>query len=48
MILPALLRLQKFIEGWRGQIIPGVILIIVFSIWTGIEEHKEKKKKIER
>jgi len=48
LILPTVFGLHRFIGGWRGNIIPGVMLIIIFSIWTGIEDHKFKKKNISK
>jgi hypothetical protein len=45
-IAPVSLGIHKFLgPGWRNHLIPGVILIILFSIWTGIDEKRAKSVK---
>ncbi len=44
-IAPATLGMQKlFTSDWRGYLIPGIILIILFSAWSSIDEKKFKSK----
>ena len=42
-IIPTTLGIYKLLgTGWRNHLIPGVILIILFSIWSGIDEKRAK------
>lgn len=39
LVAPVTLGIHKLLgPGWKNHLIPGVILIILFSIWTGIDE----------
>jgi len=43
LVTPTVVGIHKLLgSGWRNHLIPGVILIILFSIWTGIDEKKFK------
>lgn len=45
LIVPVTLGLHNFFGfGWRSRLIPGIILIILFSIWSWIDEQKAKGK----
>ena len=45
LIAPATLGLHKFFAfGWQSYLMPGIILISLFSILSGIDEQKAKKK----
>lgn len=44
LLAPATLGLDKFFgHDWKSQLIPGLILISLFSIWSWIDEQKAKK-----
>jgi hypothetical protein len=44
---PVALGIHKLIgSGWKNHFIPGVILIIIFSIWSWIDEKKYKSQNI--
>lgn len=46
LVLPVSLGVHKLLgPGWRNHLLPGIVLIIAFSIWTGIAESKAKKEK---
>jgi len=48
LIAPVALGIHKFLgSGWRSHLIPGIILIILFSIWSWIDE-KQSKKNIDK
>lgn len=41
LIAPVALGVHKLFDfGWRGRLIPGIILITIFSIWSWIDEKK--------
>jgi hypothetical protein len=43
LVAPVTLGIHKLLgPGWKNHLIPGVILMILFSIWTGIDEKKNK------
>ena len=43
LITPVVLGIHKLLgPGWRNHLIPGIILIIIFSIWSGIDEKRVK------
>ena len=45
-IMPSVLGLNKFFAyGWRGYFIPGIILIILFSVWSWIDEKNFRNTK---
>ncbi|MBU2028719.1 hypothetical protein KJ761_02390 [Patescibacteria group bacterium] len=45
LVVPATLGINKFIgPGWKSHIIPGIILIVLFSIWSWIDEKKFKSQ----
>ncbi|MCJ7569694.1 MAG: hypothetical protein MUO58_19470 [Anaerolineales bacterium] len=49
LVLPVSLGVHKLLgPGWRNNLLPGVVLIIAFSIWTGIAESKAKKAKFRK
>lgn len=42
---PATLGLHRFVGfDWRSRVIPGIILMALFSVWSWIDEQKAKKK----
>lgn len=42
---PATLGLYRLIgDDWRSRVIPGIILIGLFSVWSWMDEQKAKKK----
>ncbi len=44
---PVVLGIHKFIgPGWKNNLIPGIILIVIFSIWSWIDEKKYKSQNI--
>jgi len=44
LIAPVALGLHKFFGfDWRSHLIPGIILIALFSIWSWMDEQKAKK-----
>jgi hypothetical protein len=46
LVAPTTLGIHKLLgPDWRNRLIPGVILIILFSIWTGIDEKRAKSAK---
>jgi len=48
-IAPVALGIHKLLgPGWRNHIIPGIILIILFSIWSWVDEKQSKKSFNER
>lgn len=47
LIAPVALGIHKFIgPGWKNHLIPGIILIVIFSIWSWIDERKYKSQNI--
>ncbi|PIU03743.1 hypothetical protein COT44_01550 [Candidatus Shapirobacteria bacterium CG08_land_8_20_14_0_20_39_18] len=43
LIAPVALGIHKLLgPGWRNHLIPGIILIILFSIWSWIDEKRYK------
>ncbi len=49
LILPVSLGVHKLLgPGWRNHLLPGAVLIITFSIWTGIAESKAKREKFSK
>lgn len=49
LIAPVSLGIHKFLgQGWRNHLIPGIILIVLFSIWSWIDEKQSKKSFNER
>jgi hypothetical protein len=45
MVAPVALGLHELFDfGWRSYLIPGIILISLFSIWSWADEQKAKKK----
>ncbi len=47
LITPVTFGIHKLLgSGWRNRLIPGVILMILFSIWTGIDEKRAKSAKL--
>lgn len=47
LIAPVALGIHKFIgPGWKNHLIPGVILVILFSIWSWIDEKRFKSGNI--
>ncbi len=43
-IAPVTLGLHKLLDlGWRGHLIPGIILIIIFSILSWLDERSSQK-----
>ncbi len=45
---PVALGIHKFIgPGWKNHLIPGVILVALFSIWSWIDEKKYKSQNIQ-
>lgn len=48
MITPVALGIHKLIgPGWKNHLIPGVILVVLFSIWSWIDEKKYKSQNIQ-
>ena len=46
LVAPVSLGIHKLLgSGWKNHLIPGVILIILFSVWTGIDEKRAKSSK---
>ncbi len=44
---PVALGIHKFIgPGWKNHLVPGVILVIIFSIWSWMDEKKYKSQNI--
>ncbi|HPN55203.1 MAG TPA: hypothetical protein PLB52_04795 [Candidatus Moranbacteria bacterium] len=44
LIAPVALGIHKFLgPGWRNHLIPGIILIVLFSIWSWIDEKQAQK-----
>lgn len=44
LIAPVALGIHKFLgPGWRNHLIPGIILMVLFSIWSWIDEKQSKK-----
>jgi len=44
LIAPVALGIHKFLgPGWRNHLIPGIILIVLFSIWSWIDEKQSQK-----
>lgn len=47
LIAPVALGIHKLIgPGWKNHLIPGVILVILFSIWSWMDEKKYKSENI--
>ena len=45
---PVALGIHKLIgPGWKNHLIPGVILVALFSIWSWIDEKKYKSQNIQ-
>ena len=45
LVAPTTLGLHKLFDfGWRSYLIPGIILITLFSIWSWIDEKKAQPK----
>jgi hypothetical protein len=45
LVAPVALGIYKFLgPGWKNHLLPGVILIILFSIWSWIDERKFKSQ----
>ena len=45
LIFPSTLGAYRlFGAGWRGYLLPGVILIILFSVWSWLDEKQHKAK----
>lgn len=45
LVAPVALGIYKFIgPGWKNHLIPGIVLIAIFSIWSWIDEKKFKSK----
>ena len=43
-IAPVALGIHKLLgPGWRNHFVPGIILIILFSIWSWVDEKQSKK-----
>lgn len=43
LISPVALGLHKLLgPGWRNHLLPGIILIVLFSIWSWIDEKNKK------
>jgi len=43
MLLPTTIGLQRFFDtGWRGQLTPGIVLMVVFSIVSWFDEKRQK------
>jgi len=46
LIAPVALGIHKLLgPGWRNHLIPGIILIIIFSIISWADEHEAKSKR---
>ena len=42
---PVALEIHKFIgPGWKNHLIPGIILVVIFSIWSWMDEKKYKSQ----
>jgi len=42
LIAPVTLGIHKLLgPGWKNHLLPGAILVILFSIWSWIDERKE-------
>jgi len=42
---PVALGIHKLIgPGWKNHLIPGIILVVIFSIWSWIDEKKFKSE----
>lgn len=42
---PVALGIHKFIgPGWKSHLVPGIILVILFSVWSWIDEKKFKSE----
>lgn len=49
LIAPVALGIHKLLgPGWRNHLIPGITLIILFSIWSWVDEKQSKKSFNER
>lgn len=45
---PVALGIHNLIgSGWKNHLIPGVVLVILFSIWSWIDEKKYKSQNIQ-
>ena len=45
LILPSIFGLHKFFAyGWKGYLVPGFILIGLFSVWSWADENRFKNK----
>ena len=45
LIAPVALGIHKLIgPGWRNHLLPGIILIILFSVWSWMDEKKAKQR----
>lgn len=45
LIAPVAFGVHKLIGlGWKGHLIPGVLLVVLFSIWSWADEQKAKGK----
>ncbi|MFA5136013.1 MAG: hypothetical protein WC489_01310 [Patescibacteria group bacterium] len=43
LIAPVTLGVHKLLgSGWRNHLIPGILLIVLFSIWSWIDEKNQK------
>jgi len=43
LVIPSSLGLHKlFAAGWKSYLIPGIVLIILFSFWSWFDEKKTK------
>lgn len=46
LITPVTFGIHKLLgSGWKNHLLPGMVLIILFSIWTGIDEKRAKSIK---
>ncbi len=44
---PVALGIHNLIgQGWKNHLIPGIILVVIFSIWSWIDEKKHKSQNI--
>jgi hypothetical protein len=45
LVAPVALGVHKLLgPGWKNHLLPGVILIILFSIWSWIDEKRFKSQ----
>lgn len=44
LVAPVAFGFHKLLDmGWRGHLLPGVVLVVLFSLWSWVDEKREKE-----